>query len=64
MKRSSLIVEIHHQAGVDAANAAKMKQCELIDFKALQGSQSAKLRQALLRAIVPVDSLLNAGSLT
>ena len=38
MKPSSLIVEIHHHAGVDAANAVKVKQRELIDFNALQGS--------------------------
>ena len=38
MKPGSLIVEIHYQAGVDAANAVKMKHCELIDFSALEGS--------------------------
>jgi hypothetical protein len=38
MKPSSLIVEIHHHAGVDAANAVKVKHRRLIDFNALQGS--------------------------
>jgi hypothetical protein len=38
MKPSSLIVEIHHHSGVDAANAVKVKQRGLIDFNALQGS--------------------------
>jgi hypothetical protein len=37
-KLSSLIVEIHHHAGVDAANAVEVKQRGLIDFNALQGS--------------------------
>jgi len=37
MKPGSLIVQIHHEAGVDAANAVNVKQCELIDFDALQG---------------------------
>jgi hypothetical protein len=31
-------VEIHHLAGVDAANPVNVKQRELIDFNALQGS--------------------------
>jgi hypothetical protein len=31
------MVEIQQQAGVDAANAVKVKQCELIDFNALLG---------------------------
>jgi hypothetical protein len=38
MKPRSLIVEIHHQAGVDAANAVKVKHRGLIDFNALQGT--------------------------
>ena len=38
MKPSSMIVEIHHHAGVDAANTVKVKHCELINFNALQGS--------------------------
>ena len=38
MKPGSLIVEIHHQAGVDAAYALKMKHCRLINFNALLGS--------------------------
>jgi hypothetical protein len=38
MKPGSLIVEVHHHAGVDAANAVKMEHRELIDFNALQGS--------------------------
>ena len=38
MKPGSQIVEIHHHAGVDAANAVKVKHCELIGFSALQGS--------------------------
>jgi hypothetical protein len=38
MKRGSLIVEIHYQAGVDAANAVNVKQCELIEYSALDGS--------------------------
>jgi len=37
-KLGSLIVEIHHQAGVDAANAVQVKHRGLIDFNALQGS--------------------------
>jgi hypothetical protein len=31
-------VEIHYQAGVDAANAVNVDQCELIEFSALDGS--------------------------
>jgi hypothetical protein len=38
MKPGSLIVEIHHHAGVDAANTVKVKHRELINFNALQGS--------------------------
>ena len=38
MKPSSLIVEIHHSAREDAANAVNVKHRELIDFNALQGS--------------------------
>lgn len=38
MKPSSLIMEIDHLAGVDAANPVNVKQRELIDFNALQGS--------------------------
>jgi len=38
MKPSSLIVEIHHPAREDAANAVNVKQRELIDINALQGS--------------------------
>ena len=38
MKPSSLIVEIHHHTGVDAANAIKVKHRGLIDFNAFQGS--------------------------
>jgi hypothetical protein len=32
------IVEIHNSAGMDAGNAVKVKQCELNNFSALQGS--------------------------
>jgi hypothetical protein len=39
MKPGSLIVEILDQAGVDAANTVKVKQRELINFNALQGSK-------------------------
>jgi hypothetical protein len=35
MKPSSLIVEIRHHTGVDAANAIKVKQRGLIDFNPL-----------------------------
>jgi hypothetical protein len=38
MKPRSLIVEIHHLAGVDAANAVKVKHRGLINFNALRGS--------------------------
>jgi hypothetical protein len=38
MKPSSLIVEVYHPAGVDAANAVKVKHRGLIDFNALQGA--------------------------
>ena len=38
MKPGSLIVEIHHNAWVNAAYAGKMQHCRLIDFNALQGS--------------------------
>jgi len=38
MKPGSLIVQIHHHAGMDAANAVKMQQRGLIDFNALKGS--------------------------
>jgi hypothetical protein len=38
MKPGSVIVEVHHHARVDAANAVKVKHRELIDFNALQGS--------------------------
>jgi hypothetical protein len=38
MKPGSLIVKVYHHAGVDAANAVKVKHCELINFNALQGS--------------------------
>ena len=38
MKPGPLIVEIHNSAGMDAGNAVKVKQCELINFSALQGS--------------------------
>jgi hypothetical protein len=38
MKPSSLIVEVYHSAGVDAANAANVEQRGLIDFNALQGA--------------------------
>jgi hypothetical protein len=38
MKLSSLIVEVYYPAGVDAANAVKVKHRGLIDFNALQGS--------------------------
>jgi hypothetical protein len=34
----SLVVEVDHHAGVDAANAVKVEHCELIDLDALQGS--------------------------
>ena len=37
MKPGPPIVEIHNGAGIDAGNAVKMKQCELIDFSALLG---------------------------
>ncbi len=38
MKRGSVIVEIHHQAGIIAANTVNVKQRGLVDFKAFQGS--------------------------
>jgi hypothetical protein len=38
MKPGSLIVEVHHHAGVDAANAVNVKHRGLIDFNAPQGS--------------------------
>jgi hypothetical protein len=38
MKPGSPIMEIHHHAGVEAANTVKVKHCELINFNALQGS--------------------------
>ena len=38
MKLGSVIVEIHHHAGVDAANTVKVKHRGLINFNALQGS--------------------------
>jgi hypothetical protein len=38
MKPSPLIVEVYHPAGVDPANAVKVKHCGLIDFNALQGA--------------------------
>ncbi len=38
MKSGPSIVEIHNSAGMDAGNAVKMKQCELNNFSALQGS--------------------------
>ena len=38
MKPGSLIVQIHHHAGMDAANAVKMQHRGLIDFNALKGS--------------------------
>ena len=37
MKPGSLIVQIHHHAGMDAANAVKMQHRGLIDFNALKG---------------------------
>ena len=37
-KPSPSIVEIHNSAGMDAGNAVKVKQCELNNFSALQGS--------------------------
>ena len=38
MKLGSVIVEIHHHAGVDAANTVKVKHRGLINFNALQGT--------------------------
>jgi hypothetical protein len=38
MKPSPLIVEVYHPAGVDPANAVKVKHRRLIDFNALQGA--------------------------
>jgi len=38
MKPGSLIVKIHHHAGMDAVNAVKMNHRGLIDFKALKAS--------------------------
>ncbi len=38
MDLCSLSMEIHYQAGVDAPNAVNMKQCELIEFSAFDGS--------------------------
>jgi hypothetical protein len=38
MKHGSITVEIFHQAGMAAANAVNVKQRELVDCNALQGS--------------------------
>ena len=38
MKRGSVTVQIHHQAGMTAANAVNAKQRRLVDFDAFQGS--------------------------
>jgi len=38
MKRGSVTVKIHHQAGVTAANAVNAKQRGLVDCNAFQGS--------------------------
>ena len=38
MKPGSLIVQIHHHAGMHAANAVKMQHRGLIEFNALKGS--------------------------
>jgi hypothetical protein len=38
MKRGSVIVEIHHQAGITAANTVNVKQRGLVDCTAFQGS--------------------------
>ena len=38
MKHGSVTVEIFHQAGMAAANAVHVKQRELLDCEAFQGS--------------------------
>lgn len=38
IKPSSLIVDIHHHGGVDAANTVNVKYRELISFNAIKGS--------------------------
>jgi len=38
MKRGSVTVKIHHQAGVTAANTVNTKHRELVDCNAFQGS--------------------------
>ena len=38
MKHSSVTVEIFHQAGMAAANAVNVKQRELVNCNAFQGS--------------------------
>jgi len=38
MERRSVTVQIHHQAGMAAANAVNAKQRELVDCSAFQGS--------------------------
>ena len=38
MKHGSVTVEIHHQAGMAAANTVNAKQSGLVDFNTFQGS--------------------------
>ena len=38
MKHGAVTVEIHHQAGMTAANTVNVKQSGLVDFNAFQGS--------------------------
>jgi hypothetical protein len=38
VKLGSVIVEIHHHAGMDATDTGKVKHRGLIDLNALQGS--------------------------
>ena len=41
MKHRTVIVKIQHQAGIRAANTVNMKQRELVDFNAFEGSTFA-----------------------